>query len=230
VLQVTGPVLGIDGCPGGWIGALVETGRVAWLIQREVGPLLVADADVVGIDMPIGLPDDGPRECDVLARRKLAPRGSTVFPAPVRAVIGAQTYQEACARSRSARRDATAISLQTWHILSKITQVDAVMTAALEDRVIEVHPESSFARMAGASLPPKKRADGRAARFAALATWLPDPWSAVATRPPGARSDDALDALAASWSAARFAQGVAEVLPPGELPRDRLGRAMRIVL
>lgn len=224
------PVLGVDGCRAGWVGALVEAGRVRWLSGDGIGGLLAVEAAAIGIDIPIGLPDDGPRECDLLARRLLSPRGATVFPAPVRTVLGAETYADACARSRSARRDGAAISLQTWHLLPKIAAVDAAMTPELEDRVAEVHPEVSFTRLAGAPLPPKRRAEGRGPRLAALTSWLSDPAGAIAARPAGARLDDALDALAASWSAARFANGVADVLPAGPPRRDRLGRVMRIVV
>ncbi len=56
------------------------------------------DIEVIAIDIPIGLPETGPRECDVLARRLLGrARASSVFPAPIRAVLGAKDYQQACA-------------------------------------------------------------------------------------------------------------------------------------
>jgi predicted RNase H-like nuclease len=188
--MTAGPVLGVDGCPRGWVAALVDagdTGRVSWLLAADIGALLAVDVAAAGIDIPIGLPEDGPRACDVWARRLLSPRGSTVFPAPVRSVIGAQTYAEACERSRSRRRDGAAISLQTWHILPKIAQVDAALPVTLEDRVVEVHPEASFLRMAGAPLPPKRMADGRAARLAALATWRPVRRRRRRRRPPAWR-------------------------------------------
>lgn len=58
---------------------------------------------VLAIDIPIGLTAHGPRDCDILARKLLrAPRASSVFPAPVRAVLGATTYQEATSRSEAA--------------------------------------------------------------------------------------------------------------------------------
>ena len=50
---------------------------------------------------------------------------------------------------------------------------------------------------------------------------------ALGDLPPGARLDDALDALAAAWSAQRWAAGTAEVL--GEELDDR-GRPMRVVV
>jgi hypothetical protein len=61
---------------------------------------------------------------------------------------------------------------------------------------------------------------------AALARWV-DPASALGDLPVGTRLDDALDALAASWSVARWARGAAEVI--GE-EIDERGRPMRVVL
>jgi predicted RNase H-like nuclease len=60
--------------------------------------------------------------------------------------------------------------------------------------VVEVHPELSFAALAGEVLASKKTPAGRAARLAALAAWTADAGSSA---PDG---DDGLDALAAAWS------------------------------
>jgi len=71
-------VLGVDACKAGWVG-LALTGRycganVAGTIDELVE---MADADgplaVVAIDIPIGLPDRGRRQADVLARKPWAP-------------------------------------------------------------------------------------------------------------------------------------------------------------
>ena len=80
------------------------------------------------IDIPIGLPESGPRPADVEARRRVGPRRNSVFPAPARAVLGATTYGEACARSRQV--GGKAISKQLFNILGKIAEVDALVTPA----------------------------------------------------------------------------------------------------
>ena len=82
----------------------------------------------VAIDIPIGLPESGPRRADVEARRRVGPRRNSVFPAPARAVLGATTYAEACARSRQV--SGKAISKQLFNILGKIAEVDALVTPA----------------------------------------------------------------------------------------------------
>jgi predicted RNase H-like nuclease len=67
-------VLGVDGCPGGWVGALVEDERVAWHRFADMDAAFELGAEVIGLDMPVGLPDHARRECDV-APRAQDPRG-----------------------------------------------------------------------------------------------------------------------------------------------------------
>ena len=74
---------------------------------------------------------------------------------------------------------------------------------------------------------PKKTARGAGQRIAALAALGGRRRLALADLPAGARLDDVLDALAAAWSAARWARGAAEVL--GDEHDDR-GRPMRVVV
>src|SRR5262245_48882967 len=95
-----GVVVGVDGCPAGWVCLQVDlqsrittiriVAKLSELIHSEPLPQLIA------IDIPIGLPLSGARACDVVARRLLGPRRSSVFPAPVRAALRAGTYAEAC--------------------------------------------------------------------------------------------------------------------------------------
>ena len=192
---------------------------MAWLLLPDAAAVLAVPAAAVGIDIPIGLPARGPRACDVQARALLGPRRSSVFPAPVRDVLGAASYADACARSRAAT--GKALSQQAWNLVPRIADVDRALTA--HDRVVEVHPEVVFVRLAGA-LPPKKTAEGARLRTAALASWLPGGWPPP---PRPARPDDALDALACAWTAARWLAGTAEVLG---LEHDETGRPMRIVV
>lgn len=222
------PLLGVDGCPGGWLGALVDGASARWLLLGSMAEVLRVDAASVGIDIPIGLPDAGPRACDVGARRLLGRRGSSVFPAPVRAVLGAGSYAQACERSREAQ--GRALSLQTYHLLGKIADVDAALTPKLQERVAEVHPEVSFAGLLGRVPAPKKTPAGRAERSGALQHVLPgvDVAALVAATPRPARPDDALDALVCAWTADRRMRGVATALPAGDPLRDGTGLAMTI--
>ena len=160
------------------------------------------------IDIPIGLAADGPRPADIEARRRLGPRRSSVFPAPVRSVLAATTYEEACALSRAAC--GKAVSKQLFNILPKIREVDALVTPRRQQRLFEMSPELSLAVLAGAPMVHSKaRPAGRAERIHALAAAF---GSATIERhvravPRGARPDDVLDAFAGAWTARRRATG-----------------------
>lgn len=220
-------VLGIDGCPGGWVGALVDDGEVVWHSGEFAGMLLL-DADVVAVDIPIGLPTGGARrKADVEARAVLGRARSSVFFAPPRVVLEAGDQPDATRLSRAA--GSTGVSIQMFHVLGKVAEVDAVLRrdAQAAARVVEVHPEVSFRRLARTDvLPSKQVAAGRDERLRVLRTWLPD-LELPAQLPGRARVDDCLDALVCAWTAGRWARGEAEVLG-GDL--DGAGLPMRIVV
>jgi predicted RNase H-like nuclease len=216
-------ILGVDGARGGWMAAVVDTQdvtgeSVVWLRLATVADALALDVEVVAIDMPIGLPRAGRRSCDLLAKRALGKAHPRVFLAPPRDVLAATTYDDAGARHR-AHTDGRGLSVQTWNIVEKIREVDAV---ADDPRLVEVHPELSFARLAGEVLTSKHGPDGRAVRLRALARR----WPGLRDVPAG---NDGVDALAAAWSGDRWLRGAAETLPD-DPPRDDLGRPMRIVV
>ena len=219
-------VAGVDGVPGGWVVATIGHGTVSWAVLPDAAAVVAATVrcSAVGVDIPIGLPPDGARRaCDDVTARHLGRARSSVFPAPPRAVLDAPDYATACAVSRALT--GRAISLQSFHIGPKIRDWDAL--AGRPATIVEVHPELSLRRLApDTAFASKKTARGAGQRIAALARWL-DPAVALADLPTGARLDDVLDALAAAWSAQRWASGVAEVL--GEEIDDR-GRPMRVVV
>jgi predicted RNase H-like nuclease len=210
--------LGVDGCRGGWVGALVEGTAVTWLRFGHIREALALDVAVIGVDMPIGLPARGRRACDLAAKQRLGRAHPRVFLAPPRGVLDATSYAEAGRRHRELA-GGLGLAVQTWHLVPKIREVDAV---AADPRVVEVHPELSFARMTGRPLASKRTVGGRAERLAALQRWLPS----LGQVPAG---DDAPDALAVAWSAARWVRGAAESLPAAA-PTDERGLSMRIVV
>ena len=205
--------------------AVVSGAGVRWSVQPDATAVLATTRHcaAVGVDIPLGLPAGRARRaCDTLTAARLGRARSSVFPAPPREVLAAPDYAQACVVARTLT--GRAISLQTFHIMSKVAEWDAV---ALPDGVVEVHPELALRALAPATdFAPKKSARGAGQRIAALARWL-DPAAALGDLPAGARLDDVLDALAVAWSAARWARGAAEVL--GD-ERDARGRPMRVVV
>jgi predicted RNase H-like nuclease/RimJ/RimL family protein N-acetyltransferase len=210
---------GVDACRGGWAVATRDGARVMSALDE-----LIADATitVIAIDMPIGLPRAWGRSCDRDARARLGPRRSSVFDTPPRSLLAEPTYESANARSLD--RFGRGISRQSYGLMGKIAVVDALVSPADEARIVEVHPETSFAALAGTPLPPKRSLDGLAARRRIL-----EPvFGSVETTLRGAQPDDVLDAYAALWSAERFAAGRHEVLGDGQ--RDDRGLVMRMVV
>jgi predicted RNase H-like nuclease len=156
----------------------------------------------------------------------LGRRGVSVFPAPARVVLTAPSYADA--RAVLAARGGRSMSAQAFGIVRAVTAVDECLSAADDDRVIECHPEVSFAVMGGGpGLPGKRTPAGGAVRRALLAATWPEVDAMLSGRPPRVPLDDALDALACAWSALRIAGGRQVTL--GDGARDPRGLPMRIV-
>lgn len=207
-------VAGVDGCRSGWVvatwtdgsGAVLQlevVGRFDEVVQRVVQ----GEVALVAVDMPIGLADSGPRQCDRAARQLLGPRRSSIFPTPIRAVLACETYPEALEISRKAC--GVGLSKQAWFLVPKLREVDAVMRRSRRtDTVLEVSPELSFAALAGAPLMhPKRTVEGLRIRLELLRPYFPDLDDLLTRRYPGAAPDDLLDACALAWSAHRLQQG-----------------------
>jgi predicted RNase H-like nuclease len=218
--------MGVDGWRGAWVGARLDGRAVELLALPDAAAVLaVPDVEVVGIDMPIGLSDDGVRLCDVEARRRLGRAGSSVFPTPVRAVLATDDYAEARALSRAATDPPRAPSAQSFQLVRAIRSLDDALGDPPTDRVVEVHPELAFRALDPAVRDPKGTARGMAQRLAALRTVM-DVDAALLDAPPRVPAVDALDACAAAWSARRIADGTAECV--GDGATDARSRPMRI--
>ncbi|PKH37123.1 Predicted nuclease (RNAse H fold) [Nocardioides alpinus] len=214
------PVLGVDACPTGWVGVLLDRDlRAQVFVARTITELVdlvdeTSRVAVVAIDIPIGLPDTSGRAADAEARRVLVGKSSSIFSTPTRAALEADTYAEGRAANLAATDGTTSVSAQAYALREKVLQVDAWVRSGAQPgvRVVEVHPELSFTRMAGAPvLARKKDPEGVAARREALAAHgiTAPAWF----RGAGFGEDDLLDACAAAWSAVRHSLGVAESFP-----------------
>lgn len=226
-MRPVGPrVLGLDGCPGGWAGALVDGPTIT--LHRYDGwgsgllEALSEDVDLVAVDVPIGLPRPGDtRACDLAARRRLGARRSSVFPAPPRELLGHATH--AAASEASKALCGKGISVQAWNIYGRIAAVDAVVTPETQRRLVEVHPEIGFRELAARDLGTKRHRAGRDARQEKLS----EIWPTFVPHLSGAKPDDVLDALVAAWSGLRWLRGEA-VLLPAVPPRDDHGLLMAV--
>ena len=228
--------VGVDGCPAGWVVAIVssdpEPPLIATVPSFEEVLKLAPPRSRVAVDMPIGLldaPAPGGRICDRAARRLLGrPRAASVFSPPARPFLQARCFDDVRGHG---------MTIQGFNILEKIREVDRVMTVARQRRVVEAHPELAFRALAGhPMIHGKKSAAGRRERRAALrsgaASLFPDlerlRREARSQIPRGeAAEDDILDALALSWVALRCGRGAARRVPAAP-PRDTRGLRMEI--
>jgi predicted RNase H-like nuclease len=219
-------VIGVDGCRGGWLAATVTDDSVTWSWSPvDDVAFMSARGDAVAVDIPMGLLSSGRRDCDASAKSYLGDRRATVFWAPLRCVLTTPTYADACRLLRE--RSLPGMSAQAYGIVRAVRAVDVALEPAMQERVVEAHPECSFAALGGdGPLPPKKSATGVARRIAALSEFV-DVVAALADVPPGCPVDDALDALACAWTAVRWAQGRRCVLG-GDA--DERGLVMRIAV
>lgn len=226
-------VAGLDGCRRGWVMVSASADQrgpstVEGVVDLDdvITRLERGELAAVGIDIPVGLPDGGGRRCDVEARVLIGPRRSSVFPAPLRWILGSRTYEEASARSRAL--SGKGLSRQAFGIVPKVREVDLVMTPKRQHHLVEVHPEVSFATLAGVPMAhAKKTPAGRAERLDVLRRVFPDIDEGAESRVHGAAPDDVLDAFAVAWTARRWLAG-SHVRLGGE--RDAWGLRMEIIV
>lgn len=174
---------------------------------------LASAAEVVAIDIPIGLPTGGPREADLLARQFLGGRRNSVFLTPTRDAIEAQTH--ALATQAAFARTGTGISQQAYALGRKILEVERWLSSS-PCPVYEVHPEVSFAVLLGAPARASKKSwAGMVERRSALeaAGISLDGIGVDSVAAARASVDDLLDAAVAAWSAVRIARRTARSFP-----------------
>ena len=213
-------VIGIDGYPAGWVAARVEPGSpaVTWATTDVAGIGSLLDPTcVIGVDMPIGLAEEGWRTCDLEAKSHLGRSGSRVFMTPPRAVLELGiTAPNAEVQALSRRLTGQGTSRQAMGLAERILALDAALASLRSDDragVVEVHPELTFTELTGRVLASKKSAAGVGQRLLALRAWLPDLDRALAGAPADVPVDDALDALACAWSADRWRTARARTVP-----------------
>ncbi|MEW5937784.1 MAG: DUF429 domain-containing protein [Candidatus Thermoplasmatota archaeon] len=200
--------VGVDGCRSGWLAAAVH--EDGWEISTF--PSIVQlwdayrDADLILIDIPIGLKERGvERGCDLAARKLLGNRSRSVFRVPCRAAVYADKYEEGCIIN--IERTGKAFSKQTWNIVPKIREVDLLLRAeqSVRIKIRETHPEVCFRALAGHPMHHyKKTADGQGERIRLLERMCPFVRGIVeihSLHKAAYLMDDLLDALAAAITA-----------------------------
>jgi predicted RNase H-like nuclease len=209
-------VLGVDACRAGWVAVAWSGDAIRAYVHADIGAiaaLAAADGPVhaIGIDMPIGLADSSLRLADLLARKAAGVRWASVFVTPVRPALVIDNYAAASALNR--QLTGAGISRQAYNLRDKILQVDRWLPNA-SCAVAEVHPELTFAELAGAPLSDSKSTwSGAVRRRQLLAGVGVEVCGELGLAGRHVGVDDVLDAAAAAWTAHRIALGEAKCMP-----------------
>jgi predicted RNase H-like nuclease len=235
-------VAGVDGCRGGWLAVFLDTtGREPPRVRpfaRFADVLVAAEAPVrIAVDMPIGLPDrieGSGRAAEMAIRPLLGPRQSSVFSMPSRAAVMCHDYDEACRVALANSSPPRRVVRQGFALFPKIRELDQFMTAELSEQVIETHPEVAFRELNGGtpmSQPKKVKGQtsprGLEERKLLLMRFGFDHAFLDQRPPPGAGSDDLVDACVSALVAKRHLDGVAVSYPN---PPARDGRGLPIAI
>lgn len=195
--------IGLDGYSKGWVAVrLDENGTKAIDFLADLNGCFESSFTGAMIDIPIGLPDWGFRNCDLEGRELLGDNRSRLFSGARRPLLSYEKREDAHAWAKAT--DGIGVSCQLFCLLPKIRQVDEFMTSDRQTQVRETHPELIFQRLnKGAPLPSKKSHHGIQLRrrilldngFASIDAWL-DKRTGM-----GAKPDDILDACACAVAA-----------------------------
>jgi predicted RNase H-like nuclease len=236
--------LGLDGCRGGWVVVALDAEASPSITAiPSIDALVSINFNCAAIDIPIGLPASGSRDCDKLARKLLAEHSSRVFTGVRRDLVGFSQFSRRefdAANRRLKASGHSGISIQLWNILPKVKEVDLAIRSneSLSERMREVHPELVFRRLNG-DRPVSKKKDPvglrerldllRDAGLAHAQEWISRQerrrltdllqHSRMSVQP-----DDVLDACAAALAA----NMPAGCIPDGDAPRDDCDLPMQI--
>lgn len=175
-----GTFVGVDWAGKRWVTVEERDSKLSFATEPSFQAVCDrhSDADLLLVDIPIGLPEDSsmsPRDCDVAACEFVHPsRKASVFNVPARQAVQAATYESA--HEKNLRFVDEDIGPQTWGIMERIHEVDLFMRESpLEITVRESHPEVCFATLSksGPVMSDKSDAEGMERRLSILETVSP---------------------------------------------------------
>ena len=228
---------GIDGCSFGWLCITkdLENDTLKSMIFKSAAELFAQTPTpaVFAIDIPIGLTNSGPRQCDIQARRLLgARRGTSVFPAPIRPVMNVASRVEADKIHRSI--DERGVNVFSWNLYPRIRDVDAELqkNSHLRDKVYEVHPELSFKALNNGVpiIVAKRNPEGESIRRSLIEKYFGSGAFGEIRKKhyvKDAANHDINDAFAVLWTAERIYCGKALSIPT-KIEFDSVGLKMGI--
>lgn len=228
--------IGIDGCKGGWIAASLEGSRLNIERFSSITEIMndYPDTKSILIDMPVGLQSaTAHKRPDTYARQIIRERASTVFPAPCRQAIYAETVSRAYEENE--RVLGKKFTPLTVGIIPKIREVDLFLqnNSYYKNRVLESHPEVCFAILNGRTLMSKKNEfDGMNERIFILQKYIPTLRVnniSDASKQFKCMMDDIIDAICLAVVGTFMAENKYYSIPPNPMPDDT-GLLMQMIL
>lgn len=230
--------VGVDGCKGGWVAAVIEQGELRIEKYGDISELIAKypKFDNMLIDMVIGLPanqkqyDNRP---DSTARRLIAPRTSTIFAVPSRQAVYEETEEAQIKVNRSVL--GKGLAKQTMAIIPKMRELDIFLSEndRYKNVIKESHPEVCFARLNGAVVMTKKsEMHGLMERVQILSQFFPNlsvDSIRVRAKELHCNRDDIVDAVCLAVTANLDLQGDTEVIPK-DVMVDNHGLKMQMVI
>jgi predicted RNase H-like nuclease len=234
--------IGAHAVSNGWLAVVFADGDWRTEFYPSIWSLWKyhSDATRILVDVPIGLPSDNRRRCDVAATRRLGPQGRRVFYAPIREAVDRRNLDTA---KQVNERAGYSIQNPVWHRVPRIREVDEFLDAnpGARDRLFETRPALCFYGLNGQEpvVAPRHSERGRARRTALLADEHPDAMAIYddcrdryLTPAYGSflhTGGDVLDGLVVALTARRSASDLSR-LPPGDgPPRDERGLPMQML-
>jgi predicted RNase H-like nuclease len=230
--------VGVDACKAGWFVVEIRPNR-DWDVGvfadiNDIWKRFSKTAGLILIDIPIGISENGTRACDMLARKILQRRASSVFPVPCRMALQAKDYRDASRLNYI--KLGTKLSRQSWNISPKIKEVDGLLSKDPKAQrcLRESHPEVCFwALSGGKSLDFSKKTDkGYVERQNILQHLFPETEDIAKSalekfRRKDIAKDDILDAIVLAVTASSPPETIVTV--PETPPKDDHKLSMEIV-
>lgn len=234
-LQIRNKFIGIDGCKGGWIAAILDKHGLKMEKHQILENLVMTHPDFSEclIDMVIGLQEKKEEiRPDSYARKIISKRASTIFPAPCRQAIYADTVAEKYdLNQKILGKKFTPLTLG---IMPKMREVDEFLEKYPNYKNVlkESHPEVCFSRLLGETIMTKKNSvEGIEERIKILSRFVPIDREYLLAKEKEFKCsmDDLLDAICLAVAGVLVQDGKCERVPE-EPMRDARGLLMQMII
>ncbi|HEX3076586.1 MAG TPA: DUF429 domain-containing protein, partial [Lachnospiraceae bacterium] len=220
-----GVCIGVDGCKGGWLAAVINHGKLTIKRFSTLKGIVneYPDFNELLVDMVIGLPSNQKQvRPDSFARHIVRERSSTIFPAPCRQAVYADSVSLAYDENEHVL--GKKFTPLTLGIMPKMREIDTFLqeNSQFKNVIKESHPEVCFARLNGVTvLSRKNEIDGMQERVRILNRFL-TPFNietielekvAIAAKQYKCNVDDIIDAICLAVTAQMVLIGRYQVIP-----------------